>query len=323
MQERSTYPILSIGFVKAYIIHMRPYLLFVSGVCGLAGMSVIISYPFSISMFLLTFIPYFSGYGFGQALTDCFQIDTDSISSPYRPLTQKIISPGSVAIVSIIGLIAVFSPLVYLNVNNLLLGLLSVAGLLTYTYFKKNFWYLGPFYNGWIVMLIPIGGYLSMGQGGLFTIFNKNLALISIVTLFSYTNFVLIGYLKDISADRATGYKTFPTVFGWDKTIFVGDIFVFICIMVSMFLVKTDNIASIIFFVSASVLAICSQLYGHFTKNKTESNSTFPITSTVRCLILWHLSIVTTFQQSWTIFSIVFYILFEIIFSIRPKKVQI
>ncbi len=323
MQTKYTYPVFSFGFLKAYLIHMRPYLLFVSGACGLAGMSVSAGRPFSAGTFLLAFIPYFAGYGFGQALTDCFQIDTDSLSSPYRPLTQKTISPVSVAVVSIIGLAAVFSALVYLNINNLFLGLLSITGLLTYTYIKKNFWYLGPFYNGWIVMLIPIGGYLSMERGGLSAILNRNLLLLLVLTLFSYANFVLIGYLKDISADRATGYETFPVVFGWDKTVFAGDIYVIVCIAASICLLKTESILAVIYFAAASVLAVCGQLYGHLTKNKIESNSAFPVTSTVRCLILWHLSVATSIQPGWTIFTIAFYIIFEAVLFIRPEKAQI
>ncbi|MGB5289679.1 MAG: hypothetical protein WBN42_14415, partial [Ignavibacteriaceae bacterium] len=83
------YPVLSLRFLKAYIITMRPYLMFVSGVTGIVGMSFAASRdPIKTS---LIFIASFLSYGFGQALTDCFQIDTDSISSPYRPLTQGVV----------------------------------------------------------------------------------------------------------------------------------------------------------------------------------------------------------------------------------------
>jgi len=41
---------------------------------------------------LLAFVPLFLSYGFGQALTDCFQIDTDAVSAPYRPLVRGIVS---------------------------------------------------------------------------------------------------------------------------------------------------------------------------------------------------------------------------------------
>ena len=116
---------------------MRPYLLFVSGVTGICGMSFISE--LSVSKAILIFLASFLSYGFGQALTDCFQTDTDSISSPYRPLTQGRISKSQVLAVSITGLIFCISVFAFYNPTNLLLGLLSGLGLATYTYFKKNF----------------------------------------------------------------------------------------------------------------------------------------------------------------------------------------
>ena len=77
------YPLLSIRFLKAYIITMRPYLMFISGVTGIVGMSFASDID-SVKTSLI-FIASFLSYGFGQALTDCFQIDTDSISSPGLP----------------------------------------------------------------------------------------------------------------------------------------------------------------------------------------------------------------------------------------------
>ncbi|MBM3297987.1 MAG: penicillin-binding protein 2, partial [Candidatus Aminicenantes bacterium] len=52
----------------------------------------------------LGFLPLFLSYGFGQALTDCFQTDTDSLSAPYRPLVRGTISRGQVLAVSLGGL---------------------------------------------------------------------------------------------------------------------------------------------------------------------------------------------------------------------------
>ena len=92
------YPVLSLRFLKAYIITMRPYLMFVSGVTGIVGMSFAADMD-SVKT-LLIFIASFLSYGFGQALTDCFQIDTDSISSPYRPLTQGIVNRNYFLVIS-------------------------------------------------------------------------------------------------------------------------------------------------------------------------------------------------------------------------------
>jgi len=84
------YPVFSFRFIRAYIITMRPYLMFVSGATTIVGMSF--ATELGITKAILIFIAGFLSYGFGQALTDCFQIDTDSISSPYRPLTQGIVN---------------------------------------------------------------------------------------------------------------------------------------------------------------------------------------------------------------------------------------
>src|SRR5687768_3336734 len=93
------YPIYSPHFWKAYFIQMRPYLLFVSGIAGLAGIAMVNGEDLPGWKIILAFIPLFLGYGFGQALTDCFQTDTDKLSAPYRPLSREIVSIKSVLII--------------------------------------------------------------------------------------------------------------------------------------------------------------------------------------------------------------------------------
>ena len=128
------YPLFSLKFLKAYILTMRPYLMFVSGITGIAGMSF--ASDMSILKTLLIFKVTFLSYGFGQALTDCFQIDTDSISSPYRPLTQGVVNRNHFLIISLLGLLYCISVLTFYNPLNLVLGILAGIGLATYTTFK-------------------------------------------------------------------------------------------------------------------------------------------------------------------------------------------
>ena len=314
---KNTYPIFSFKFFKAYLIQCRPYLLFISGIAGLSGIAIAEAYSISQWRLWLTFVPLFLGYGFGQSLTDTWQTDTDSISAPYRPLSKGLISIQSVRIVSITGLVLCVIILIYLNLWNVVFGALSVFGLVTYSYFKKNFWFIGPFYNAWIVAILPIMGYISVVNFEL----NDNLRLVFLLSFVSYTNFVLIGYLKDISADRVTGYKTFPVVFGWNRTVWVGDIIVLISSIIVILLVKTT--LGIIVALMATILAITGQIYAHTTKVKKESNAAFPIVMTVRSFILWHISIVIDNHPNWLIPLIIFYFIFEIILFFRPQKTQI
>ena len=311
-------------FWPRYFIHMRPYLLFVSGIAGLAGIAMFPTSSIYSLPFWLTFLPCFFGYGFGQALTDCFQIDTDTISAPYRPLSKKEIWLISVGLVSLLGLLLIGCSLIYLNPNNILWSILTVTGLASYSYFKKHFWWAGPFYNGWIVVLLPIMAYQCMQLIGWIDISNPNIIALLILTFFSYANFVLIGYLKDISADKATGYKTFPVVFGWDATVLIGDIFALISIGSCYFIFNGEfKWQSILFFTAASIIAICGQVFAHFTKNKTEENSAIPVISTVRSFILWHTAIIVQMKPQWFLFVCLFYILFEIVLYFRPMKHQI
>ena len=152
------YSIGNIKFWQAYITTMRPYLLFISGAAGLVGLAFIEDPP--IVRVILAFIPLFLSYGLGQALTDCFQTDTDAISSPYRPLVRGMISRKQVLTISLIGLITGAFILAYLNPRILIFGILAIVGLLTYTFFKRT-WWGGPPWNSWIVALLPIMGHLA------------------------------------------------------------------------------------------------------------------------------------------------------------------
>ena len=215
------------AFWKAYVVTMRPYLVFVSGASGLVGMAFIDSA--GLARLVLGFLPLLLSYGFGQALTDCFQTDTDSLSAPYRPLVKGTISRAQVLAVSLGGLAGGLFLLTWLNPANLLLGFLAVAGLLTYTPLKRR-WWGGPFWNSWIVALLPLMGRLvEEGTGPLILLETAGpggpaFPLSVLAVFLGYANFVVMGYFKDISADRATGYRTLPVVYGWRAAAVWSDI---------------------------------------------------------------------------------------------------
>lgn len=315
------------GFLRSYLVHMRPYLLFVSGIAGVSGMAVS-EYALSHLSNILCFFAFFLGYGFGQALTDCFQVDTDSISSPYRPLVRGIIRKKDVMITSFAGLFIIGCTLIVHNFYNLPVFILSALGLLSYTFFKKNYSLMGPFWNSWIVMLLPVAGFLATHNQFTFAaVFrHKSILLLALMTFAAYANFVLIGYLKDIQADRETGYRTFPVVFGWDKTVWAGNLNAAVSILLCTWLViPSPNIYALIFLVAGSVIAVSGQVYAMITNDKTEKNSAFPVASTVRSFILWHLSVILAFRSTIAIvvLAIIFYISFELVIYTRPQKEQI
>ena len=319
------YPVISYNFIKAYIITMRPYLLFVSGITGIVGMSFIPG--ITLTQTILIFLASFLSYGFGQALTDCFQIDTDSLSSPYRPLTQGVISKSQVLIISIFGLIFSISIFGFYNPTNLIFGLIGGIGLYTYTYFKKK-WWAGPFYNAWIVTLLCLMAY-NCGDLSEQNINNSILIFMFITVFFGYSNFVLTGYFKDIFADSATGYKTLPVVYGRVAACLISDIFAIFTIvpasLIALKYLQLDNIyTTIIVFsllLSGLLLLIIAQYRLH--KVKTDEEAHFAISPVVHSYILILSSVAITQKEEWVVPLLLFYTGFLFVMKLRPAKNQI
>lgn len=316
----------STDFAKDYFITMRPYLLFVSGVTGICGMSFIVD--LEISKIILIFFASFLSYGFGQALTDVFQTDTDSISSPYRPLTKGLISKTQVLSISLIGLIFCVSVFSFYNPLNLMLGIFSGLGLATYTFFKKKFW-AGSFYNAWIVGVLFLMAFLC---GSDFSSVTNNPLLISslITVFFGYANFVLVGYFKDLEADKLTGYNTLPVVYGRRIASIVSNIFGLLTITSTILIftnssllkdLLTKNLYAVVILVVGMVIMILCQIFVHFIKNDNESSKA--ITLSVHAYIILLSSIVILNKPEWIIPMIIFYLLFNLTISLRPAKNQI
>jgi 4-hydroxybenzoate polyprenyltransferase len=318
------YSIFSTEFWHAYLITMRPYLLFVSGSAALVGLAYIEKDLGWIAM--VAFIPLFLSYGFGQALTDCFQTDTDSISSPYRPLVQGIISKKQVLGVSLSGLLISVIILGYLNPVILIFGMFSVLGLLTYTFFKK-YWWGGPPWNAWIVALLPIiGRYVDRGfQLSDLTIPRELPFLLSIFAIFfAYSNFVVMGYFKDITADRETGYQTFPVVFGWKPAAIYSDLTGFMAFLFTggaLYTIGDISVWSVALFATASATSLYAQIGIHKTRNEQKTHRF--IENCVRSFILYCLAIVIACKPEWLFWVIIFYMLFELVLYLRPEKSQV
>jgi 4-hydroxybenzoate polyprenyltransferase len=324
----NAYPILSAGFWKSFFITMRPYLLFVSGSSGLVGLAFIES-PQTWRL-ILAFIPFFLSYGLGQALTDCFQIDTDTFSSPYRPLVRGTISPRQVISISLSGLFAGMLILGFLNPVILVFGALAVAGLLTYTPLKRT-WWGGPPWNSWIVALLPIMGRLvdRTFEVGMIFDFNSSkhraLLLAVLAIFFAYANFVIMGYFKDISADKKAGYCTFPVAFGWLPTLIYSDAIALLAAFLtgSVIFIMGDplNIIGVLIFIIAVGVNLFAQIKIHRTRSEEMAHG--PISHVVRAFILYCASMVVTLACDWLIFLTGFYILFEFSLKIRPEKKQV
>lgn len=311
------------SFWSAYAIHMRPYLLFVSGIAGLTGISYAVDSSTSLFWTIVVGCACFLGYGVGQALTDCTQIDTDSISAPYRPLSKGTLTAHDVAIVSIVGLLAVSVVFIIGNTWNVVLGGCAVAGLASYTFFKRRWWWTGPVWNSWIVALLPWIGFLAVESIPSNAIQDKSLWSLSGATAISYASFVIVGYLKDISADRVTGYRTFPVVFGWRPTVMVGDALQLIAALWFAFLCIEGTWMSWIAWSIGTVLALRGQISLPRRNNAREDEAATGIAATVESFVWWGLAVMITNQPTWWWFAIIYGLAFEFTLRRRPSSAQI
>ena len=321
------YPVFSFRFLKAYIITMRPYLMFVSGATTIAGMSF--AAELNVTKTILIFIAGFLSYGFGQALTDCFQIDTDSLSSPYRPLTQGIVSRNSFLAISSIGLFFCVSVLAYFNPVNIALGFLAGIGLATYTNFKRK-WWAGPFYNAWIVLVLFLMSYFA-ASGNIHLDFSNPIFLAASLTVFfGYANFVLTGYFKDISADKTTAYNTLPVRFGRKISAVISDIYaaiVILSVFIIVLILAFDSvpfhiiIKALIFFYTGIGMSILTQISLHNVKTDAEAH--LAIVPCVHCYILFLSGLSILNKPEWFIYLLGFFFLYIFTLIVRPAREQI
>lgn len=305
---------------------MRPYLLFVSGSAGLVGLAFVPGHQWLPTLLLCAV--FFFSYGFGQALTDCFQTDTDSLSSPYRPLVQGKVSRTPVMGVSLGGLLIGVAVLAVFNFYILFPGILAVAGLATYTVFKRT-WWGGPPWNSWIVALLVVIARMTEAGSGLSLLTQPDRAGAAFwyatgMVFFAYLNFVVMGYFKDISADRQTGYRTFPVVFGWQATAIYSDlaaVLAIACAVLALHSMPQAAPGGWVFLLPAIGTNLIAQFGIHRIREEHLSHK--PIANVVRAFILYGLSIAAALRPAWWPWLPVFYLLFELTIRSRPMAQQI
>jgi 4-hydroxybenzoate polyprenyltransferase len=319
-------PITSRAFVRDYVVTMRPYLLFVSGITGILGLAL--GPPISLGSTLLLAAVCFLSYGFGQALTDCFQTDTDALSSPYRPLVQGRIARRDVLLVSLTGLLLSGVVAVRFHPLNAPLAILLVLGLASYTWFKRR-WWAGPFWNAWIVAALGALAWLSaVGGAHQAARWAPGLGGALLAVFFGYANFVLSGYYKDVSADRATGYRTLPVVAGPRVSAWVSDAFALLalagCALTALqFRAEAGTwrwLAAAALLAPGLAASLLAQLRLHRVDERTAHRAIAPV---VHAYILLLSGLVALARPAWTPPLWAFYALFLVAMRLRPMREQI
>lgn len=313
------------SFSTAFWITMRPYLLPVSGASGLVGLAMVDG--LAGARVALGFAAFTLAYGFGQALTDVTQTDTDTLSAPYRPLVSGELRRRDVLVASGAGLVLCTAALVVLNPWTLFLAALSIAGLATYTSMKRRFW-AGPGHNSWVIALLPAMGALAGRESIATALRNPTVWAAMASVFFSYATFVLLGYLKDVEADRATGYLTLPVRYGRAVTVAVSTLCVPIALVASLLTVRRaamavtpSSIASGIGWLVGASLLLAAHLQARAVSRDEDAHPA--IATCVRGFVALHLAEATLLRPTLAALAVVVYAAFELALATRPCKEQV
>jgi 4-hydroxybenzoate polyprenyltransferase len=309
-------------FWRSFWITMRPYLAFVSGVAGLVGMAFAPS-PRAWRV-AVAFVPLFLAYGLGQALTDCFQLDTDARSSPYRPLVRGVISRGQVLPTALAGLAGSAAIVGALNPLALVPSLAAVAGLLAYTPLKRR-WWGGPPCNSAVVAMVPVAGFLAVaGMGARVPEAVRAAAVASVLAVFlAYADFVVTGYLKDVSADRATGYRTVAVAHGWRAAAACGALNGTAAALACAWALWAMRGGTAAWVALGAGAALSARAHAIAFRVADERLAHPAIAGVLRAFILYAAALVLAARPAWLPFLVVLYLAFELELRRRPERTQI
>ncbi len=201
--------------LKNLWITFRPHFFFVSGAAGLSGMVLAYQDP-PLWITLATFIICFFSYGLIQALCDTFDLETDRINAPFRPMVSGALPVKTVVVVLSCLLLGV--AVVFYLINPILLGVQMIALAFSLAYNRmKRIPHAGPLWNGVIVATLPYIGAFGVSGARSVSELPPVIHFNALIVCFVYAGFVLTGYFKDVTGDSQTGYRTAPVVYGIHK----------------------------------------------------------------------------------------------------------
>lgn len=198
---------------------------------------------------LVFFISVALSFWLAVGINDVYDIKTDSISNPARPLIKKTITVKEQNLINLFLFVFIITALATINYLVLVLFLLFQAVYFIYSVpplrLKKIFG-LSSLLVGFNALLILMAGFYFVAPVQKLSFFPKNiLALI----LFGFTLGVNIKDIKDYEGDKADGIKTVPVVLGlrWGKRI-IGALTVLALLTVALIAkFKNITIASLVF----------------------------------------------------------------------------
>jgi geranylgeranylglycerol-phosphate geranylgeranyltransferase len=146
-------------------------------------------------------------------INDVVDRGVDAINKPWKPIPRGIVNPRTVAILSIILLVAAITVNILVSIPATITAL--VYGIVAYTYsFMRRRWW-SHFQVAFSTTAPTVYGYVLAGMPPEY----MNLAILFSATIFTATlGRELVKALMDMEGDRRMGYSTIPLKYGVEKT---------------------------------------------------------------------------------------------------------
>lgn len=175
--------------IRGFIKLIRFELPFSAGVCVVMGQILALGKFASIFLIFKAFISVFLISASILALNDYFDVETDRMNAPLRPIPSGLILPSEALFFSIILLIAGFYLSYLISIQVLLISIfLTVIGFLYNRYFKKSG------LPGNLMVSFSVGMTFIYGGASVNMIFNK-------IVIFFFFVAALIDLGEEIAAD--------------------------------------------------------------------------------------------------------------------------
>lgn len=199
---------------------------FTAGVCVLLGQLLALKVFPTISEMLLGFLSVFLISAAALILNDYFDLETDKINSPERPLPSGMVTKQEVVIlfcsVTILGWIAAY----LINLQTFWVALFVwVVGFL-YNWRLKKAGLLGNLMVSFSVAMTFIFGGVAVGQP-----FEKVVWLFAILAFLINFGEEIAADAMDVEGDQRTGSRSLPTLIGRERTLKVSaSVFFLVCL---------------------------------------------------------------------------------------------
>lgn len=229
--------------IKGFFQLIRFELPFAAGICVVMGQLLVLG---EFASTFITFSGFFSVFAISGSilvLNDFFDIETDKINAPHRPIPAKLVSPFEALLFSITLSIIGFILSYMISLNALLFSIaLAVIGFLYNRKFKKS----GLVGN--ILVSFSVGMTFIFGGLTVESPFHKMVLFFGLIAALIDLGEEIAADAMDIEGDLLINSNSLAIKYGMTKALNIsGCIFIFVVILTSIpFLLKWFSLAYLI-----------------------------------------------------------------------------